>query len=166
MKLIKWNFWILKKQNNFSYLWKFEPDIPNSFGETLFEKPPNLQRLYELINVLPPSNFVVFNCCYFLCYWLQRAETCTKLHKLTSPFNFESNWYTRLQLLWVMSKNVNNDVIMNPPISFTFFIVLGQCKIPKRFLESFVFQVIFYAGPHFTACSYFLATRFPLPQTL
>ena len=77
MKLIKWNFWILKKQNNFSYLWKFEPDIPNSFGETLFEKPPNLQRMYELINVLPPSNFVVFNCCYFLCYWLQRAETCT-----------------------------------------------------------------------------------------
>ena len=29
----------MKEQNNFSYLWKFEPDIPNSFGEILFEKP-------------------------------------------------------------------------------------------------------------------------------
>ena len=40
----------MKEQNNFSYLWKFEPDIPNFFGETLFEKPQNLQRMYELIN--------------------------------------------------------------------------------------------------------------------
>ena len=30
--------------DNFSYLWKFEPDIPNSFGEILFEKPQNLQK--------------------------------------------------------------------------------------------------------------------------
>ena len=77
MKLIKWNFWILKEYNNFSSLWKFEPDIPISFGEIFFEKPQNLQRMYELINFLPLSNFAVFNCCYFLCYWLQRAETCT-----------------------------------------------------------------------------------------
>ena len=59
----------------FSYLWKFEPDVPNRFGEIPFEKPQNLQRMYKLINVLPPSNFAVFNCCYFFfCYWLQRAK--------------------------------------------------------------------------------------------
>ena len=31
--------------------------MSNSFGEILFEKPQNLQRMYKLINVLPPSNF-------------------------------------------------------------------------------------------------------------
>ena len=72
----------LKEHNNFSYLWKFEPDGPNSFGEILFEKPQNLQRMYELIHVLPPSNFAVFSCCYFLCFWLH------ELHKSTSTFNF------------------------------------------------------------------------------
>ena len=72
----------LKEHNNFSYLWKFEPDGPNSFGEILFEKPQNLQSMYELNNVLPPSNFAVFSCCYFLCFWLH------ELHKSTSTFNF------------------------------------------------------------------------------
>ena len=38
----------MKEHNNFSYLFKFEPDIPSSFGEILFEKPQNLQRMYEL----------------------------------------------------------------------------------------------------------------------
>ena len=33
-------------------------------------KPQNLQSVYELSKVFPPSNFAVF-------YWLQRAETCT-----------------------------------------------------------------------------------------
>ena len=28
--------------------------MPNSFWEILFEKPQNLQRMYELINVLHP----------------------------------------------------------------------------------------------------------------
>ena len=40
----------MKEQNNFSYLWKFERDIPNCFGETLLEKAQNLERMYELIN--------------------------------------------------------------------------------------------------------------------
>ena len=44
-------FLTIEEHNNFSYLWKFEPAIPNSFGEILFEKPPNLQTIYELINV-------------------------------------------------------------------------------------------------------------------
>ena len=30
---------VLKELNNFSYLWKFEPDKPNSFGEILFANP-------------------------------------------------------------------------------------------------------------------------------
>ena len=77
IKLIKWNFRILKEHTNFSYLWKFEPDIPNSLGEIFLEKLQNLQRMYDSINVLPPSNFAAFDCCYFLCYWSQRAETCT-----------------------------------------------------------------------------------------
>ena len=45
------NLWILKGYNNFSYLWKFEPDIANSFGKIFFEKLENLQRMYELINL-------------------------------------------------------------------------------------------------------------------
>ena len=77
MNLIKWSFRILKEHTNFSCVWKFEPDIPNSLGEILLEKPQNLQRMYEFVNVLPPSNFAAFNCCYFLCYWSQRAETFT-----------------------------------------------------------------------------------------
>ena len=72
---------------NFSYLWKFEPDVPNRFGEIPFEKPQNLQSMYRLINVLPPSNFAVFNCCYFFL------------------------------LLIAKSKIVNNDFTMNPPIT-------------------------------------------------
>ena len=115
--------------NNFSYPWQFEPDIPNIFGEILFEKPPKFTKTVWAKNVLPPSNFAVFswtdearrakyisrilklfyylllflflhftcrvrasnvvktwclilqvvqvNWCYFLCYWLQGAETYT-----------------------------------------------------------------------------------------
>ena len=51
----------MKEHNNFSYLWTFEPHIPNSLREIPFEKPQNLQRIYELINLLPTSNFAVFN---------------------------------------------------------------------------------------------------------
>ena len=54
------NLWILKGNNNFSYLWKFEPDIANSFGEISFEKPENLQRMYELINVFTTQQFRSF----------------------------------------------------------------------------------------------------------
>ena len=75
IKRIKWNLWKLKEHNNFSYIWKFEPDVPNSFGEIVFEKPPNLQKMFELISVLPLSSSAVFDCSCFLCYWLQRAET-------------------------------------------------------------------------------------------
>ena len=118
MKLIKWNFWILKEHNNFSYLWKFEPDISNSFGEILFEKPKNL-HIYVLINLLPPSNFAVFNCCYFFLLLITKSWNLYKLPKLTRSFNF---WtfgiygYIFYRLTHMqMSKNVNNNVTMNPP---------------------------------------------------
>ena len=77
MKLITWNFWILKEHNSFSYLWKVESDILDSFGEILFEKLQNLQRMYELINVLPPSNFAVFSAIFFVtdCKELKLAQT-------------------------------------------------------------------------------------------
>ena len=41
-KLIKYNLWILKEHNNFSYLWKF------SFGEIYLEKPKNLQKFAQI----------------------------------------------------------------------------------------------------------------------
>ena len=78
--------------------------------------------MYELINVLPPSNFTVFDCYYFLCCSLQRAETAQ-----TAQIN-NSQLFQFLNLICVygyvfygltcmlMSKNVNNDVAMNPII--------------------------------------------------
>ena len=33
----------------------------------IHEKGQNLRIMFEVIKVLPPSNFAVFNCCYFLC---------------------------------------------------------------------------------------------------
>jgi len=36
MMLIKEKLWILKGHNSFSYLWKFEPNTRNGFGEILF----------------------------------------------------------------------------------------------------------------------------------
>ena len=40
---------------------KKEPDIPNSFGEIIFESLETLQRIYGLIKALPLSNFVVIS---------------------------------------------------------------------------------------------------------
>ena len=115
MKLIKWNFWVLKEHNNFSYLWKFEPDIQDSYGEILFEKPQNLERIYELINVLPPINSTVSNCCYFLLL-IAKSWNLHKLYKITSSFYFKPNWYIFYGLTrMLMSKSINNDVTMNPP---------------------------------------------------
>ena len=56
--------------------------------------------MYNLINVLPPSNFAIFNCCYFLCYWLQRAETSTNCLNEPALSIFEPNWYKWLHLPW------------------------------------------------------------------
>lgn len=48
IKLLKYTFWISKEQNNFSYLWKCEPNILNRSGGIIFEKVKTLQRMYGL----------------------------------------------------------------------------------------------------------------------
>ena len=52
MKLIKQNLWILKERDDFSYLWKFESDIWNCFGEITnsFLKTGNFIKNVWLIN--------------------------------------------------------------------------------------------------------------------
>ena len=77
---------------NFSYLWKFEPDVPNRFGEIPFEKPQNLQRMYRLINVLPPSNFAVFNCCYFFFVIDCKEQKCKQWLHDESAYNTCCEW--------------------------------------------------------------------------
>ena len=34
----------MKGLKKFSYLWKFEPDIPNRFEQILFKNPPNFTK--------------------------------------------------------------------------------------------------------------------------
>ena len=42
--------WMLKEHINFRYLWKFDLDISNGFGEILFKKLEILQRMYGSLN--------------------------------------------------------------------------------------------------------------------
>ena len=78
------------------------------FPEIVFEKPPNLQRIHELISVL------------FSLLLIVKSWNLHKLHKLTSSFKLQligkfgyiSYRLTRM----LMSQNVDNDVTMNPPI--------------------------------------------------
>ena len=59
MEPIKHKAFVTISTKNFN--WKFEADIANIFREFLFEKKNhNLQKMYELINVLPPTNITVF----------------------------------------------------------------------------------------------------------
>ena len=91
MKLITWNFWkkywksiaILNTSEKLNSIYQI---VSNKI---LFENPQSLQRMHELINVLPPTNFAVFNCFFFLGHWLQRAETCTNCIKKPSLLIFE-----------------------------------------------------------------------------
>ena len=71
-----------------SSIGEFDPDI-------LFEKSHLLQRMYEFIKIfLPTRNLAVFDCSYFLCYWLQRAETCTNCSNWPALSTFDPNLYT------------------------------------------------------------------------
>ena len=97
MKMINWNFGILKEHNSFT-LWKFQPDIPTSFGEIVFEKPPKLQRMYEAIIVI--FQFLML---FFSLLLIAKSWNLHKLHKLTSSLIFEPSWYIRLLFLWVNS---------------------------------------------------------------
>ena len=54
----------------------------------VYISPQNIQRVNQLINVLQSSNFAVFDCCYFLCYWLQSQNwNLHKLLELPRPYN-------------------------------------------------------------------------------
>ena len=46
---------MVKEYNSLSYLWNFESDIPNSFGEILFQKLESLQRIYRKSSFKHPS---------------------------------------------------------------------------------------------------------------
>ena len=67
--------------------------------------------MYELTNVLLPSKFAVFDCCYFLCYQLHRAETYSNYSILKFTSIYDHAFYGLRHML--ISTNVNNDVTMN-----------------------------------------------------
>ena len=117
----------MKEHKNFNYLWKYEPDIANGFREILFEKLNKIQRMYELINVLLPSNFTVFDCYYFLCCSLQRAEAAqaAQINQLFQFLNliciYSYIFYGLTCML--IDKYVNNDLTMNPIIRTCFWVL-------------------------------------------
>ena len=53
------------KFNNFSYLWKFQADLPNSLVEILVEKRKRYKEYISSLMFLPPSNLAVFIGCIF-----------------------------------------------------------------------------------------------------
>ena len=92
-----------KGHNSFSYLWKFEPNTPNGFGEILFLVLKILQRMYGSLTFLPHSNFAVFDGWYFLQYCLQRVENCANCLTESALSTFAFSSYSRPRLLWVKS---------------------------------------------------------------
>ena len=80
--------------------------------------------MYELINVLLPSNFTVFDCYYFLCCLLQRAEAAqaVQINQLFQFLNliciYSYIFYGLTCML--IDKYVNNDLTMNPIIRTCF----------------------------------------------
>ena len=73
-------------------------------SEKFFWKNPELYKeCVSSLTFLPPSNFVVFDCYYFLCYWLQRDETWTNCSNQPTLSTFEPNLCIRPRLLWLTS---------------------------------------------------------------
>ena len=105
----------MKDHSIFSYLRKFEPDIPNTFGEILFEKSQTLQRMYELINVFATQQFRNYlDRCYFLvtaCKELKLAKTAhfTQLFQLLGQICIHGDIFYGLPRM-LMSKDVKGDV--------------------------------------------------------
>ena len=95
------------------------------FGEILFEKPQKLQRMYELINVLAPSSSQFLIAAIFLvdCKGVKLAKI-TQINQLFSFLNLICiNGHIFYGLTrTIMSKNINNDVTMNPPIKALHFL--------------------------------------------
>ena len=55
---------------------KIEPDIPNNFGEIIFENPELYKECMGSLTSLPPSNFAVFTALSFViaCHELKIAQ--------------------------------------------------------------------------------------------
>ena len=110
----------MKGHNSVSYLWKFESNTPNGFGEILFYKLEILQRVYGSLNFLLHSNFAVFDGWYFLQCCLQRAEI-AQFAQLNQLFQFLHLVYIYGHRFYefdrmLIRKNVNNDFSKDSPI--------------------------------------------------
>ena len=51
---------MFKEHNNFSYLWKFQPDVPNSLVEILFEKRKRYKECMGSLTVFATQQFSSF----------------------------------------------------------------------------------------------------------
>ena len=52
-------------------------NIERTLGESISENLENKNKqCMGSLTFLPPGNFAVFDCCYFLCYCLQKVENC------------------------------------------------------------------------------------------
>ena len=117
----------MKGHNSFSYLLKFEPNIPNGFGEILFKlKLEILQRMYGW---------------YFLIAWKELKITqiaqITQLFQLVHLVHLYGHGFYELRRM-LMRKTVNSDVSKDSPIR-TFYI---RTCFSLQFLNRFLFWEI------------------------
>lgn len=95
---MKYLLCISKEHNNFSYLWTFKPNMPNSFGEIIFEK--FLHRMFELINCFATQQFRSFVLLLFPLLLVANSWNLQKMPKLTCSVTFKPIMYVRRRLLW------------------------------------------------------------------
>ena len=50
----------MREHKNSCYIWKFVSDVAKKFGEMIFEKMEDLQRMYELNNIFATQQFRSF----------------------------------------------------------------------------------------------------------
>ena len=85
MKLVNWNFWILKEHNNFSFLRKFEQFRRNSLW-----KNPKIYK--ECMSSLTFFHLVILQFLIVTIFFVTDCKepklNLLKLHKLISSFNF------------------------------------------------------------------------------
>ena len=123
----------MKGHNSFNYLWKFEPNKPNGFGEILFLQLEILQRMYDSLTFLPPSNFTVFLMAdisfNIVCKELKIVQIAqlNQLFQLLNLVHIYGHGFYELSHM-LMRKNVNNDVSKDSPIWWPIsnFIVIFQ----------------------------------------
>ena len=125
MKLIKQNLWILKEHDDFSYLWKFEPDIyiRNGFGEitTSFLKTRNFAKNVWLIDFFA-TQFLMADIFFNIARKELKNVQIAQVNQLFQGLNLLCTYGQSLCELsrMLMRKNVNNDVSKDSPISYMF----------------------------------------------